>query len=66
MVTDNLSQLKDKILENGSLPRHIAIIMDEMEDGRDREDSLGLPAIERALTRCGRWFVSRVSWGSMY
>jgi undecaprenyl diphosphate synthase len=28
MVTDNLSQLKDKILETGSLPRHIAIIMD--------------------------------------
>ncbi len=27
-MTDNLSQLKDKILETGSLPRHIAIIMD--------------------------------------
>ena len=27
-MTDNLSQLKDKILKTGSLPRHIAIIMD--------------------------------------
>ena len=60
-MAQELSQLKDRIIRAGQIPRHIAIIMDGNGGGPGREDCLASPGTTRASTAFGRWFAPAAS-----